>query len=202
MNFEEWKKYQSTKNGIDEINNIWKKIHNNTISDPALYLEHLVLRIFLSMKNYSSIKYYQKLDSDWNPINVAPGGKEDLLLEYPKYVLVVEVTQRPILSKVYHFSHLRAKKDEFENELQGLLLAQNINNVQDDVWSTYKDNFDSNKELWHISDVNYLLTILNLDSYQMFNRWEMFLKESKKNWKNETDWELIKNKTISLTKVK
>jgi len=105
-----WESQQYSTQGIQEIEQLWKRLENNALAESSLYLEFLMIRIFLGLGNYINIEYHMKLDSNFEPISVASANKPDAFIDYPDFGIIIETTERPIAGKVDHFSHITSKK--------------------------------------------------------------------------------------------
>lgn len=64
-------------------------------SEAAAYLEWVLWRAFLAINHLSNKPYEARgfsIDQDYMPIGTAPGGGPDMIFEFDKYIIVVEVT--------------------------------------------------------------------------------------------------------------
>lgn len=64
-------------------------------SEAAAYLEWVLWRAFLAINHITNKPYEARgfnIDQDYLPVSTAPGGGPDLIFEFEKYVIVIEVT--------------------------------------------------------------------------------------------------------------
>jgi hypothetical protein len=200
MKFEDFISYKNSIKDIEDIKNLWEKIESNSIRDVPLYLEWLALRIFLSMGGFQSIISNMKLKDDFTPLQIAPSNKPDLFIKYPTRSIVIEVTERPIYGKIEHFSHIKTIKRKYFKNLIGMLLVKHIENIDNEVWNTYKSYYENEKILFIVSDFEFLIKLLNKYQNNSLRRFLLFIEKSEKIWKEEKDWKTIKENILKIKK--
>ena len=110
MNESEWQLIQIDYKEIQANLEIFEDIKNGSYvgKNPGKWFEYVVNRLFLALGNYNKIVYGMQLDekNDFQPIKVAAGNKQDCLVSYDDFDLVVEPTLRATYGSADHFSHL------------------------------------------------------------------------------------------------
>jgi len=192
MNLQQWIDNQKTIAEIENTKLLFDKIQSKSIEPLDVYFEYFVIRLIAGIDAFKNLEFSMKLDEDFEPISVAPGGKADLIITYDEIELVGEVTLRPVSGKVDHFSHITNTKQ------LGLLFVQDIQKVDPQVWNTYKVYSNETKKLFMICDVKYLLNLLLSDQKTSNQKFLEFIKKSKEIWLTESSWKNIREKIISL----
>jgi len=196
MNKIEWIKKQKTVKEINENNNLLKKIFARTINESPLYFEYVVDRLFMALGNFKEIEYFMRLNEDFLPERVAPGRKADCIISYDDFDLVVEATLRPVSGSADHFNHLESSS---EKKQLGLNIIPDITKVDNQLWNLYNVYCDSEQKLFMLCDVDFIFKLLK-DQSTAFSKFEKFLKESERIWKEESDWNVIREKIITLVR--
>lgn len=192
MNPKEWIKTLQTPDEIDFSKSLFEKILSKSIADSEIYFEYLVIRLIAAINNFKNLEFDMKLDENFEPVSVAPGGKFDLKVTFDKIELIGEVTLRPISGKVDHFSHI-----EYPDRQIGFLFVQNIQNVDSNVWNTYKVYSKQNGKLFMICDIPFLLRLLE-NQQTAHEKLLEFIKNSKEIWLSEDSWKNIREKIVTL----
>jgi hypothetical protein len=197
MNEREWQLLQTDSKEINSNLEIFKDIKNgiyNVDKTSGLFFEYVTNRLFLAMGNYNNIVYEMKLDeeNEFLPKAGAGASQIDCFACYDDFDLVIEPTLRPIYGSADHFSHI--KKNTIPKQI-GIVVVPHIEKVDDPLWSMFKDY--SNEKLCMLCDVNFLFKLLK-DQPTAFSKFKEFLADSEKIWRNETDYEIIEKKIITL----
>ncbi len=195
MNLNQWIKSQQSKSEIEKIHILSQNIISCSTDPLEVYFEYLVIRLIAGINGFKNLEFGMKLDCDFKPISVAPGGNADLIVTYTDVELVGEATLRPISGKVDHFSHL----DDTEKQI-GMLFVQDIEKVDSQVWNTYKVHSNENGKLFMICDVKFLLKLLLDDQKTSNKKFLEFIKTSKDIWLTENTWKNIRDRIIVLLK--
>ena len=196
MNEIEWIKKQKMIEEIKENNNLLRKIFAGNINESPLYFEYIVDRLFMALGNFKEIEYFMILNEDFLPVKVAPGGKADCVIYYDNFDLVVETTLRPVSGTADHFNHLESSS---EKKQLGLNIIPDITKVDNQLWNLYNVYCDSEQKLFMLCDVDFIFKLLK-DQSTAFSKFEKFLKESERIWKEESDWNVIRGKIITLVR--
>jgi hypothetical protein len=80
-----------TYENYSDIVEVFDSIESKTIFDPSLFLEWNTWRAFVMLDDGKVIGNF-KLDDSGLPLSTAPGNQSDILCEYEKFDLTVEVT--------------------------------------------------------------------------------------------------------------
>jgi len=154
----------------------------------------------MALDNYQNIVYEMKLDEDkgFIPKRFAGGNKRDCFVYYNELDLVVEPTRRPIYGSADHFSHLDNNPDKKQ---LGLVVVLDIAKVDVALWDMFKDYCKNNGKLFMLCDADFLFKLLK-DQPTAFTKFQEFLKESEKIWREEKDYETIQQKVITLVRQK
>ena len=192
----EWIKKQKTVEEIKENNNLLRKIFAGTINESPLYFEYIVDRLFMALGNFKEIRYFMRLNENFLPEKVAPGGKADCVICYDNFDLIVETTLRPVSGTADHFNHLESSS---EKKQLGLNIIPDITKVDNQLWNLYNVYCDSERKLFMLCDVDFIFKLLK-DQSTSFSKYEEFLKESERIWKEESDWNVIREKIITLVR--
>ena len=192
----EWIKKQKTVEEIKENNNLLRKIFAGTINESPLYFEYIVDRLFMALGNFKEIKYFMRLNDDFLPEKVAPGGKADCVICYDNFDLIVETTLRPVSGTADHFNHLESSS---EKKQLGLNIIPDITKVDKQLWNLYKVYCDDEQKLFMLCDVDFIFKLLK-DQPTAFSKFKEFLFASEKIWREEKDYEEIEKKIITLVR--
>ena len=197
MNEREWQLLQTDSKEINSNLEIFKDIKNgiyNVDKTSGLFFEYVTNRLFLAMGNYNNIVYEMKLDeeNEFLPKAGAGASQIDCFACYDDFDLVIEPTLRPIYGSADHFSHI--KKNAIPKQI-GIVVVPHIEKVDDALWSMFKDY--SNEKLCMLCDADFLFKLLK-DQPTAFSKFKEFLADSEKIWRNETDYEIIEKKIITL----
>jgi len=103
----------------------------NTVN-VASYFEWNTYRVFKHLGGYINITPNFTLDSNMLPISTAASGKEDILIEYPNFYLLIECTLRTGESQLDYEAdsvsrHLKNFSDNNTKKAFTLFLAPSIN---------------------------------------------------------------------------
>lgn len=98
--YKEWKEIYEYMNLLVVNNGQEKELNEDyTIkvpkSEAAAYLEWILWRAFLAINHITNKPYEARgfsIDQDYLPVGTAPGGGPDMVFEFEKYIIVVEVT--------------------------------------------------------------------------------------------------------------
>ncbi len=201
MDINEYVRFQSSQEGIEEINLLWKKILAKALKKTDVYLEWLGIRIFFAIGGYQNRSediFCLKLN-DFDPVSCAPGKKPDVTLVYQKNPIICEITQRPIPGKIEHFQHLKVAEEEYGVTFDGILISQiKLNAIPGESWNIYVSHYQTTNQLFMICDFDLLITLLNKNASNGFTEWMSFIKKSKKIWVDNKKWDVIRKKIISL----
>ena len=196
MNKIEWIKKQKTVKEINENNNLLKKIFARTINESPLYFEYVVDRLFMALGNFKEIEYFMRLNEDFLPERVAPGRKADCIISYDDFDLVVEATLRPVSGSADHFNHLESKS---EKKQLGLNIIPDITKTDNQLWNLYKVYCDNEQKLFMLCDTDFIFKLLK-DQVTAFLKFQEFLRESERIWREDIDWRIIQKKIINLVR--
>lgn len=201
MNIDDFVLYQQSEQGIRDIVRLWNKIKSNYFKETQLYLEWIVWRIFLSArinKNDPLEMTNTKLGKDFIPISCAVKEMPDLELLYKNMGIACEVTERPVPGYIEHYSHIYNMEKKYEIETLGLLISRpNVKDIISETWNAYKGQLDSGGPLFMITNVEFLVRILDIDESPQ-KKWGIFIEKSKIIWNECINWKDIKEGIISL----
>ena len=194
MNLEQWIDNLKTCSEIEKTDLLFDKIQSKSIEPLDTYFEYLIIRLIGGINSFKKLQFSMKLDKNFEPICVAPGGKADLIITFDVVELVGEVTLRPVSGKVDHFSHIT----DISKQL-GFLFVQDIQKVDPQVWNTYKVYSNETEKFFMICDVKYIHNLLLSEQSTSHQKLLEFIKKSKEIWLSESSWKNIREKIIQLT---
>jgi len=197
----EWIKRQQTKSEIKENYECLQKVKANADDKLDEYFEYVVDRLFMAIGGFKKIEAYIILDTEMKPDRVADGNDlktfgRDCFVSYDEFDLVVEVTRRPLYDTALHWSHL---EKELKVTQSGIIVFLDIVKVDANLWVQNKAQFDVEEIFFHLCDADFLFKLLK-DQPAAFTKFQEFLKESEKIWREEKDYETIQKKIITLVK--
>jgi|APSaa5957512535_1039671.scaffolds.fasta_scaffold123047_2 hypothetical protein len=197
----EWIKKQRTTLEIAENLKCLRKVNANAVGNVDEYFEYVVDRLFMALGNYKKIEAYMKLDSNLKPVSVADGNNKktlgrDCFVNYNGFDLVVEATMRPLSHTALHWTHL-----EKNNAIPqfGIIVIPDITKINVNLWNDNKRRIDEKDEFFHLCDADFLFKLLK-DQPTAFTKFQGFLTESERIWREEKDYETIQQKVITLVK--
>jgi len=198
MNESEWQLIQIDYKEIQANLEIFEDIKNGSYvgKNPGKWFEYVVNRLFLALGNYNKIVYGMQLDekNDFQPKKVAAGNKQDCLVSYDDFDLVVEPTLRATYGSADHFSHLDSNP---KKKQLGIVIVSEIERVDVELWKMFKDYSD--EKLFMLCDADFLFKLLK-DQPTAFSKFKEFLIASEKIWREEKDYDVIEKKIINLVK--
>lgn len=198
MNKKEWESKQKEEVEIESNYKLLEDIKIGSVNEPDTYFEYVVIRLFLALDNYQDVIYPMKLNEDqgFTPIRFAGGTQRDCFVSYDEFDLVVEPTRRPIYGSADHFSHLDL--NPYKKQL-GLVVVLDITKIDVALWDMFKEYCDNDGKLFMLCDSNFIFKLLK-EQPTAFSKFQEFLIDSEKIWREEKDYKVIQKKIIALVK--
>lgn len=159
--------------------------YENARDDMPTYLEWSTWRAFLAidgLKNRPDEARGFNVDQDFYPVNTAPGGRPDIVLEFQNYVLVVEVTltsssrQEAAEAEPVRRHVVQIQEKYQDKPVYGLFIAKTLDNNTAEMFRT---------GLWYQRDQPYFVNIVPITISQFITIMEEFLKDRFSNYQIE-----------------
>lgn len=198
--FQSFIDFQKTEDGKKEIFDDWHKLKSGYFTKSYIYLEWIVLRILYAMDlNKYNIKSYIRLDDNFKPIHQAGSNKPDIVIFDIKKSYALEITERPILGKIEHYSHIDYVLNEYKTDscIGILLTIPSIQKIPSEVWNSYNDYYTRFGKLFMTFSIEFLISLINFDN-NITDIICFYLEESENIWSTGKSWKEIKNSIILL----